>query len=127
LKQNRKVSRHLEEHNPATGALSNSHEILYSVVPPLRVQCRAYYSHDNGCGTGTVWNLSLAGWRIDGTLPVTPGTVLSLWIVPPDNASALFVDRATVRWSRGLEFGVETSTLREQEAARLKRLVESFL
>jgi hypothetical protein len=91
------------------------------------VQCRAYYSYENVQGSGTIWNLSLTGWRVDGTLAVTPGTVLSLWIVPPDNAPTLFVDRATVRWSRGREFGLETTTIRDQEAARLKRLVASFV
>ena len=91
------------------------------------VQCRAYYSHNKERGTGTIWNLSLTGWRIDGTLPVAPGTVLSLWIVPPDKAPTIFVDRATVRWSRGVEFGLEMSAIRDREAALLKRLVESLL
>jgi PilZ domain len=91
------------------------------------VRCRAYYAHDNERGTGTVWNLSLTGWRVDGTLTVRPGTVLSLWIIPPNNAPTVFVDRATVRWSRGLEFGMETTAIQDQEAARLKHLVESFV
>ena len=91
------------------------------------VQGRAFYFHDRGRGIGTIWNLSLNGWRLDGTLPVEPGMVLSLWILLPDNAPTLFVDRVTVRWSRGLEFGLETSSIRDQEAARLKRLVESMI
>lgn len=91
------------------------------------VQCRVYYSYENERGTGTIWNLSLTGWRIDGTLPVTPGMVLSLWILPPGGAPTLFVDHAVVRWSRGLEFGLEMSAIRDQEAARLKRLVESLV
>lgn len=91
------------------------------------VHCRAYYSHDEGHGSGTIWNLSLNGWRVDGTLPVKPGMVLSLWVLPPNDAPTLFVDRATVRWSRGREFGLETGAIREKEAACLKRLVESLV
>jgi hypothetical protein len=53
--------------------------------------------------------------------------VLRLWVLPPNDAPTLFVDRATVRWSRGLEFGLETGAIRENEAACLKRLVESLV
>jgi hypothetical protein len=91
------------------------------------IQCRVYYSHDEGHGSGTIWNLSLNGWRVDGSLPVRPGMVVSLWVLPPNDAPTLFVDRATVRWSRGLEFGLETGAIRENEAACLKRLVESLV
>ena len=52
--------------------------------------------------------------------------VLSLWVLFPNDAPSLFVDCATVRWSRGLEFGLETGAIRDKEAARLKGLIESL-
>lgn len=91
------------------------------------VHCPAYYSHGAGHGHGTIWNLSLNGWRVDGALAVRPGMVMTLCVLLPNGAPTLFVDRVTVRWSRGREFGLETSAIQEKEAAHLKRLVESFL
>lgn len=90
------------------------------------VQCRIYYSNDQGSGIGTVWNLSMNGWRVDGTLAVRPGMSFTLCVILPTDGSTVFVDRATVRWSRGQEFGVETSAMKETEVRRLKRLVESL-
>jgi hypothetical protein len=91
------------------------------------VQCPVYYSSEHGFGSGTVWNLSMKGWRADGTLLVTPGMVLRLCVLLPNEAPTVFVDGATVRWSRGQEFGLEISAIQEKEAGHLKRFVESFL
>lgn len=90
------------------------------------VQCRIYYSNDQGHGTGTVWNMSVNGWRVDGTLAVRPGMSFTLCVVLPNDGPTMFVDRATVRWSRGQEFGVETSAMREEEQRRLTRFVEAL-
>ncbi len=37
-------------------------------------QCSMYFSSDQVYGTGTIWNLSLGGWRVDSDLAVKRGT-----------------------------------------------------
>ncbi len=83
------------------------------------VQCSVYYASETVQGSGTVWNVSLNGWRVDGTEPVATGTVMTLSVILPGQSPTVFVEQATVRWSRGQEFGVEVSSIREEEQARL--------
>ena len=83
-----------------------------AILSSFSVQCSVYYSCDAFQGSGIAWNLSLNGWRVDGTHPVNPGTVVTLCIFLPGQHPTVFVDRAIVRWSRGQEFGVEVNTIR---------------
>ena len=91
------------------------------------VQCSVYYSCDAFQGSGIAWNLSLNGWRVDGTHPVDPGTVVTLGIFLPGQHPTVFVDRAIVRWSRGQEFGVEVNTIKADEQARLEQFVTALV
>lgn len=91
------------------------------------VQCSVYYSCDAFQGSGIAWNLSLNGWRVDGTHPVDPGTVVTLCIFLPGQHPSVFVDRAIVRWSRGQEFGVEVNTIKADEQARLEQFVTALV
>ena len=91
------------------------------------VQCSVYYSCDAFQGSGIAWNLSLNGWRVDGTHPVDPGTVVTLCIFLPGQHPTVFVDRAIVRWSRGQEFGVEVNTIKADEQARLEQFVTALV
>jgi hypothetical protein len=90
-------------------------------------QCPIYYSNDECQGTGLVWNLSINGWRVDGSLAVKPGTIITLCLFPPDGTQTVLVDQATVRWSRGQEFGIETNVMRAEHERRLKQLVQSLI
>ena len=40
-----------------------------------------YFSSDQLYGTGTVWNVSIGGWRVDSDMAVDPGTALTLYIM----------------------------------------------
>lgn len=42
------------------------------------VQCPVSYSSGPFRGVGTLWNLSLTGWRLSGDLPMRKGETLSL-------------------------------------------------
>lgn len=91
------------------------------------VQCSVYYSSDEFQGTGIAWNLSLNGWRVDGTQPVEPGTVVTLCVFLPGPHPTVFIDRATVRWSRGQEFGIAITSIRPDEQARLEQFVTALI
>ena len=91
------------------------------------VQCSVYYSSDLFQGTGIAWNLSLNGWRVDGTHPVEPGTVVTLCVFLPGQYPTVFVDRAIVRWSRGQEFGIEVNSIKADEQARLEQFVTALV
>jgi hypothetical protein len=86
-----------------------------------------YYSGDEFKGTGTAWNLSLNGWRIDGTHPVEPGMVVTLCVFLPGPHPTVFIDRATIRWSLGQEFGIEVSSIKAGEHARLEQFVTALV
>ena len=53
-------------------------------------------------GHGTVWNLSLAGWRFSGNLPLRVGEVCSLTVSLPTQ-EPIYVAAGIVRWVRGEE------------------------
>ena len=86
-----------------------------------------YFSSDQLYGTGTVWNVSIGGWRVDSDMTVEPGTALTLYIMLPDTKQAILVDKALVSWSRGKEFGLMTDTMKAPDASRLRDFVSCFL
>jgi len=57
--------------------------------------------------SGTVWNVSLTGWRFSGNLPLRVGQSFPMTVTLPDRQS-IFVAAGIVRWVRGKEYGVET-------------------
>ena len=64
-------------------------------------------------GHGTVWNLSLTGWRFSGDLPLRIGEVCSLTV----NLSIdqhIYVAAGVVRWVQGEEYGVETLVIDDE-------------
>ncbi len=91
------------------------------------VQCSVYYSCDAFQGSGIAWNLSLNGWRVDGTHPVDPGMIVTLCIFLPGQHPTVFIDRAIVRWSRGQEFGIEVNAIKADEQARLEQFVTALV
>ena len=81
----------------------------FTIRPHRRfpVCCSVTYQCGPFEGHGTVWNLSLAGWRFSGNLPLRIGEVCSLTVILPTQET-LYVVAAIVRWMRGEEYGVET-------------------
>jgi len=73
-------------------------------------------------GQGTVWNLSLTGWRLSGDLPLRIGEVCSLTVILPPYQS-IYVAAGIVRWARGEEYGVETLVMDDES----REDVEEFL
>ena len=86
--------------------------------------CLVHFSTETFTGTGTLWNLSRGGWRMDSEIPLPCGTVLRLLVMLPEMKHGLVVEQATVCWSRGgHEVGLATQTIDELEAARLQDFI----
>jgi hypothetical protein len=58
----------------------------FSIRPSRRspVQCSVTYHAGFFQGQGTIWNLSCAGWRLSGQLPMRPGEALSFTVTLPN-------------------------------------------
>jgi PilZ domain-containing protein len=96
---------------------------------PLRrapVQCSVTYYRGFFQGQGTVWNLSLKGWKLSGDLPLRVGQTCSLTVNLP-NQKRIFVDAAIVRWARGQEYGLETLVVEKQMHSRLEHVIKRLV
>jgi len=93
------------------------------------VYCSGTYHAGLFQGQGTIWNLSLSGWKLSGDVPLQVGQTCSLTVNLPIE-ERIVVATAIVRWVRGQEFGLETLAIEKQTHSRvehvIKRLVEEF-
>ena len=94
---------------PSTRCHANEVSKSFSIRPFRRfpVCCPVTYHAGLFEGQGTVWNLSLTGWRFSGDLPLRIGEVCSLTVNLPTH-QCLYVAAGIVRWVRGEESGMET-------------------
>jgi hypothetical protein len=65
------------------------------------------YGNDALLAEGTILDLTSRGWRVAGSMLVTPGMQLALQISIPERSAPLCVHRATVLWVLGHEFAIE--------------------
>ena len=100
------------------------------IVRPDRrfpVSCPVTYHAGLHQGHGTIWNVSLNGWRLSGDVPLRIGQTIPLTVTLP-NEYSLFIPASIVRWNRGQEYGLETLVMGRLTQNRLeqyvKRLVE---
>lgn len=84
-----------------------------------------YFSNEAVDGAGHLWNLSLSGCRVDGSVSVRTGTRLTLLVLLPGTQAFLVIREAQVVWSRGQEFGLRLINLHAPEAARLDTFVRN--
>jgi len=66
-----------------------------------------YYLSGECVGKGVVTNLSQSGMRIQGDHTVEPGLELALRVTFVDNGPPIEIERATVRWVDGYDFGLD--------------------
>jgi PilZ domain-containing protein len=105
--------------------------MTFSIRPYSRFSmfCPVTYHASLLRGQGTVWNVSLNGWRLSGDLPLRIGEAIPLTVTLPHQQD-LFVAAAIVRWRRGQECGFETLVMERQTRACLqsyvKRMVHDF-
>lgn len=73
-------------------------------------------------GEGMLKDLSLNGGSITGNVPVPLGMVLGLHMFVPGDPDPLLIDRAIVKWVKGMEFGVELA-LKRNVSERITKLI----
>jgi hypothetical protein len=66
-----------------------------------------YYLSGECVGKGIATNLSQSGMRIQGDHAVEPGLDLALRVTFADDDPPIEVERATVRWVDGYDFGLD--------------------
>jgi hypothetical protein len=96
---------------------------LYQRFP---VHCSVTYNAGPFQGQGTVWNLSLSGWKLSGDLPLQVGQMCSLTVNLP-NEESIVVTAAIVRWVRGQEYGLETLAVEKQTHSRVERVIKRLV
>jgi len=96
--------------------------------PRFPVRIPVFFSGDGINGEGTVIDLSRGGEKatITSNLRVQTGTYLTLGLSLPDQAPPVRVDLGAVRWSLGMEFGVELLFMGTAGADRLERYFTSL-
>ena len=95
-------------------------------APRFPVQFILDFLGQYSVGAGSVSNLSTTGCMVGSDLVVLAGWSLKLHLSLPAQAAPLVVDQAVVRWSRGLEFGVEFLRMQQGEQERLHRFVSTL-
>ena len=66
-----------------------------------------YYLSGECVGKGVVTNLSQSGMRVQGDHAVEPGLDLALRVTFSDDGPPIEIERATVRWVDGYDFGLD--------------------
>jgi hypothetical protein len=69
-----------------------------------------FYGSGELVGQGSIVDVHENGCRVTGRMPVEVGTHLRLCIWTTDNPTDILVVQGTVRWARGLEFGLLLDT-----------------
>ena len=77
-------------------------------------------------GEGSVLNLSLDGCLLEGERTILEGSYLTVRLLLPDNARALVVELAAVRWVRTQYFGIEFLRLPPLELSRLEHFLCAY-
>ena len=96
---------------------------LYQRYP---IHCSVTYNAGPLQGQGTVWNLSLSGWKLSGDLPLQVGQLCSLTVNLP-NEESVVVTAAIVRWARDQEYGLETLAIEKQIHSRMERVIKRLV
>lgn len=98
---------------PAAGAW---HEPRYG--KRHAVTCRIEYVLGTTRHEGMLVDMSQRGWRAQARQPVPKGSVMTVHILT-DAAPCITIEEAVVRWTDGLEFGVEVTRISPDSAAQL--------
>ena len=85
------------------------------------------YLRDGITGEGIIKDLSLSGSYITGNAPVSVGMTLGLQIFVPGDPVPLLIDRATVKWVKGSEFGVDFDVSHPKETERITQVISTLV
>lgn len=86
------------------------------------------YLGDGIIGEGIIKDLSLSGSYITGNAAVSIGAVLALQIFIPGDPEPLLIDRATVKWVKGSDFGVDFDAFQSQVTEkRIEKIISTLV
>ncbi len=85
------------------------------------------YIRDGITGEGIINDLSLSGSDMTGNTPVSVGMVLALQMFVPRDPEPLLIDRATVIWVKGSEFGVNFDTPDPKVTERITTVISKLV
>jgi hypothetical protein len=89
----------------------------------FKFHCNIIFDTGKQVNEGRILNLSEGGCLVESSVSVKAGDTLLLRIALPGPEPPLRVPRAAVRWTKGIQFGVEFMELEEKNRVRLKRLL----
>ena len=78
-------------------------------------------------GEGIIDGLSLSGSYMNGNIPVSVGMALALQMLVPGDPEPLLIDRATVVWVKGSEFGVYFDTPQPKVVERITTVISTLI
>jgi PilZ domain len=78
-------------------------------------------------GEGIIKDFSLNGSYITGNVSVSIGAVLTLQIFIPGDPEPLLIDRATVKWVKGSDFGVDFDTSQSEITDRIAKIIATLV
>ena len=93
----------------------------------LKTFATVRYRGDRIAGEGIIKDLSLSGSYIIGNVPVSVGMVLALQIFVPGESELLLIDRATVKWVKRAEFGVDYEIPQPEVGERITQLISTLV
>ena len=85
------------------------------------------YRGDGIAGEGIIKDLSLSGSYMTGNVPVSVGMVLALQIFVPGDPELLLIERATVKWVKRSEFGVDFDKPQSKVAERITQVIATLV
>ncbi len=85
------------------------------------------YLGDKIIGEGIIKDLSLSGSYITGNASVSIGAELALQIFIPGDPEPLLIDRATVKWVKDSDFGVDFDTAQSEVTERIAKIITTLV
>lgn len=93
----------------------------------IHVQYPIYYSNGAFQTIGVTEDFTNNGGRIRGREAVTVGMELVVIVIQPAPDAPMLIRRATVRWSKGHDFGIALSDVPPQSEMELKAMAKVML
>jgi hypothetical protein len=91
------------------------------------VECPVIYTDGSFCVTGVVQNFTAVGISVRGTLAVKAGMKLVIFLLAPAGPATLLIRKGTVRWTNGMNFGIDLAEVSSTSQLELRRLAAIHL
>jgi len=100
---------------------------VHRIYSRFAVHFPVMYLGQSVTGQGIVRELSLVGCQALSNAPVIEGTSLSVRLALPSDQKPLVIERAIVKWVKGLECGLAFEHHDERERGRLQQVLDELL